>query len=56
MEMNLFSTAGEVIAKIMVPDPNPGILVWCGLYFHLVNGRYVQATVWHHIRTSYCAR
>jgi hypothetical protein len=47
--VNLFSKHGEVVATIPVGDPAPGIVVWNGLYFHLENGRYVQATVWHHI-------
>lgn len=49
MIVNLFSESGEHVTTIKLPEPMPGIVVWQGLYFHLVNGRYVQATVWHHI-------
>ena len=50
MKVNLFSTKGETVATVTVPaEPMPGIVVWGGLYFRLENGRYVQATVWHHI-------
>ena len=45
---NLFGTGGAVVAQIELPNPLPGIVIWRGLYFHLENGRYVQATVWHH--------
>lgn len=48
-KMSLFDTSGKVIEQIHIPDPKPGIVVWNGLYFHLENGRYVLATVWHHI-------
>lgn len=49
MKHNLFSRSGEVIAKIDLPAPLPDIIIWQGLYFHLVAGRYVEATVWQHI-------
>jgi hypothetical protein len=44
----LINERGEHVATVKLPNPEPGIVVLGGLYFHLVSGRYVQATVWHH--------
>lgn len=48
MKVTLFKKNGEVVDQIVVGNPNPGIVVYKGLFFRLENGRYVESTVWHH--------
>lgn len=49
---NLFNIHGGIVDTIGVPEPRPSIVIYGGVYFHLENGRYVQATVWHHHQVS----
>jgi hypothetical protein len=45
-KISLFDTSGQLVTVIELPDPNVGIIVWRGRYFHQTAGRFVEATVY----------